>query len=59
VNEVVVAIPPRRVVHLPTGDLGTVLGVDEHGYQVVRFDGDSCPLSMRDDVLAPAVEVER
>lgn len=58
-NEVVVSIPPRRVVHAPTGDEGTVLGVDERGYQVVLFDGDSSPLSMRDDVLTPMPEVKR
>ncbi len=53
-NTVVVAIPPRKVVHTPTGDVGTVLGVDEDGYLVVRFDCDErFPVSLRDDVLAP------
>ncbi len=51
---VAVPIPPRRVIHLPTGDTGTVLGVDADGYQVVRFVGDRLPVSVRDDVLCDA-----
>lgn len=55
---VLVAIPPRRVTHLPTGDLGTVLGVDADGYQVVRFDGERYPLSLKDEVLAAAAPAD-
>lgn len=55
-NEVVVATPPHRVMHIPTGDLGTILGVDGGGYLVVRFDCDEqFPVSLRDDVLTSAV----
>lgn len=51
---VTVPIPPRLVIHLPTGGTGTVLGVDADGYQVVQFVGDQLPVSVRDDVLCDA-----
>ncbi len=57
-SDVLVAIPPRRVTHLPTGDTGTVLGVDADGYQVVLIDGERHPLSLKDEVLAPAPPVK-
>jgi hypothetical protein len=52
--EVCLALPARRLVHVPTGDVGTLVGLDVDGHQMVVFDGDTWPTSLLDYVLADA-----